>query len=379
MALAAMSPRADVDDHHAPSLVRVRINYNGGNAILHGALLRQIQQQWSRRHFIAWSLARSWHNGPHALLTVDTRDHFHDPAMIVELRERIAAFLAAHPSPACDAARYIEMQTQLNTLESAGIDPSWLADNNSFDISTTSAAKLAARFESVEQWQSVFSAECRLRAIAIRFWTGSADREHTMFCLLVLLACIYPPKPSTDPEVNEFNGFLSYHSNFRFWHHRLSPGQQQAIDLRFERDYLAERTRCERWLADLPALLETGERTVRDLGMFVRDAYFEHVRMARRGAIHARSPYPLDQVADKRTISDFHQRYFHAGDGTASRFSIEFSGYRWLLNIVYRNFPSFEIPPLRRQYLNYSLDRLQRERPAEIEAVRHALLDMEGP
>jgi len=354
--------------------LQVRINYHGGNLTLHQKFLTELQSEWGRQYFFRWTLGRGWQNGPHLLLTIDQTDYFFKPVMVDRLRKQIQTFLDLHPSPAYDADKYLEVQAKLNRIEAAGIDETWLEANNTFTITAQATSSLARRYESTAQWHSIFESEIELRPIAIKAWQQKEELHRTVFYLLVLLGAIYPPSPSDDPEVNEFNGFLSFYSNFRFWHHRLTSAQQASINARFTADYTADHEHYTSWLSALVTALQNGDKDVVGIAKYIHRHYFQFIRMAQEAVIHARSPYAPAKVADKHTLSDFHQRYFHTDDGSASQFSIEFSAYRWLLNIVYRNLPLFEIAPLKRQYLNFALDQLQREHGGLIAKIRYALL-----
>lgn len=362
-------------------VTQIRINYHGSPAILFRQLLAPLQAAWRAHYFDRWTLSRGWQNGPHILMSLDADDPFFEPTLVTQAEQMIAAFLAAYPSPAYDEAQYLQTQARLKQLESADMDPGWVHGNNSQTLNVATVTMLAQRYESTAQWLSLYEAEVALRPILIAQWRDHEKHDAFLHSLLTLLACAYPPKPSDDPEVNEYNGFLSFHSNFRFWLHGLSPAQQATIGERFERDYQMDKAGYVDRLVALLQQLETGGQGAVEAGestgmltRWIMTTFLQFTRLAANGVIHARSPYPREQLAPPAAVSDFHRRFFYGADGSANQFNHAFSGYRWLLNIVYRTLPLLDVSPLRRQYLNYSLDQMQREQEDLVRQVRQAML-----
>lgn len=358
------------------SYAQLRLNYNfeHGSAVVYRQLLAPLFDAWAHGYFFRWTVGKSWRNGRHILLTIDRDDHFFAAEMLTDAEARVREFLAAHPSAPYDSKKYLAAQRTLNELEAAGIDPSWVAANNSYEIWTSDVEALAAKYETIAQWQSVFDTDAVLLPIIIREWLAADDHERFVCELLILLACVYPPLPSGDPEVNEYNGFLSYYSHFRLWRHRLQPPQQLVIDRKFVASYANDRRRYTKWLAELKLSLLAPESRVRELTSVLLRSFLGFTRLATAGTIHSRSPYPRGLLAPADTLPDLHRRIFYRADGSANQFSPAFSAYRWLLNIVYRCLPLLDVSPLRRHYMNFALNELQREHLHAIHETRSAML-----
>jgi hypothetical protein len=353
---------------------QIRINYNtdGHSQPLYRELLGPLYEHWAQCYFYRWSIAKSWRNGRHVVLTLDGNDPFFRPEMPLQAQLRIESFLRERPSSGYDLQKYLQMQTTLAGLEGADVDASWLADNNTCEVRSVERTELAARYESPEQWESVFDAEASLLPVLLRQWLHGTDNERFACELLILLACVYPPQPSA--EAGELNGFLSYHSHYLLWRHRLPAGQATAVDRKFAADFADDRDRLLSWLTGLAGALEYGHAGVKQLAVLLTDAFLRFTRLAVNGAIHARSPYPKQQLAPADTVTDFHLRYFYNADGTANQFNEFFCGYRWLMNIVYRVLPLFDVSPLKRHYFNFVLDKLQAEQPQVIRLLRSQML-----
>jgi hypothetical protein len=350
------------------SFVQLRINCADNGAPFYRLVAAPLQAL-ARHGCTAWTLARGWQHGPHYLLTFDGIA----PAGLDEAQALAAAFLAAHPSAPVDPLRYRALQARLNAMEAAGIDPDVIAPNDTVSLHETDAARLAERYESVEQWRSVFETEARLRALVTRCWLEGQSHERFVAQWMLLLACVYPPVPSGDPARPEYDGFLSYHSNYTFWRHTLPAGQRAQVDARFDSEYAARESEYRTWLADLKAGLARQAGLLDETARLLAERYAAFLALARRDVIHARSPFAREQVARRETVSDFHREHFYNDDGSAFQFNTDFCAYRWLLNIVYKAFPLLNIAPLRRQQFNHALDRLHLAWPEEVQALRAAL------
>ncbi|CDG85923.1 hypothetical protein [Janthinobacterium agaricidamnosum] len=361
--------------------MQLRINYTENHGRFYHELLVPLQRWLAERYFYRWNIARGWQNGPHYLLTLDAGAPFYRDAWQAALLERSNTFLQRCPSSPLDAAAHRALQVRLNTLEAAGIDPDVIEPNNTASVHMTTLEQLAAKYESPQQWRSVFDTQIRLHKAVVAHWSGADGgiNERFAFELMVMLACVYPPAPSDDPEVFEYNGFLSYHSNYVFWRHGLKPEQQAIIDRRFSDGYGAAHGSYLCWLDALEAdLAQAGHRSS-ELAQALVASFLEHCQLARDGVIHARSPFARERLADQQQVSAFHQRYFYDEDGGARAFGLEFSAYRWLLNIVYRTLPLLNISPMTRQMLNYALNRLQQEQAPAIGRIRVAMLTSGTP
>lgn len=350
------------------SFVQLRIYCADNDAPFYCHVAAPLQARLAA-HDCTWTLARGWQHGPHYLLTFDGIA----AAALADAQALAAAFLAAHPSQPVDPVRYRALQARLNAMEAAGIDPDIIAPNDTVDWQETNTARLAARYESVEQWRSVFDTEARLRALVIRRWLEGAAHERFVAQCMLLLACVYPPVPSGDPARPAYDGFLSYHSNYTFWRHALPPAQREQVDARFDSEYAAREREYGNWLDELHAALAGKPNLLGDMADLLAERFGAFLALARRDVIHARSPFARAQVAQRDSVSDFHREFFYNDDGSAYQFSTDFSAYRWLLNIVYKAFPLLNIAPLRRQQLNYALDRMHLAQPDEIAALRGAL------
>jgi len=351
--------------------LQLRINYSENNANFYRLFAWPLQQWLAQRYFFRWTIARGWQHGPHYLLTFDAGSPFYCSEWNHAIVERAADFLRAHPSAPVAEASYRVRQARLDQIEAAGIDPDVIEQNNTARSFMTDATALAARYESVTQWRSVFDLDVMLRKPVMTHWTGdsAANSEHFAFGLMIMLACVYPPAPSHDPEIIEYNGFLSYHSNYLFWHHALAPAQQLEITRRVEAGHAAKGATYGAWLTDLEAALAQPGHPAAQLGQRLVDGFLTACALAQDGLIHARSPFPPNRLAARDGVSSFHQKYFYDDAGEATAFGLEFCGYRWLLNVVYRTLPLLGISPMTRQMLNYSLNRLQQHQ-AQADAIR---------
>lgn len=351
------------------SFAQLRINCADNGAPFYRLVAAPLQAALARHGCPRWTLARGWQHGPHYLLTFDRIA----PAVLDEAQALAAAFLAAHPSQAVDPVRYRALQARLCAVEAADIDPDKIAPNDTVSLHATDVDTLAARYESVEQWQSVFETDARLRALVIRCWLEGAAHERFVAQCMLLLACVYPPVPSGDPARPEYDGFLSYHSNYTFWRHTLPPHQRAQVDARFDGEYAARAGEYRTWLEDLQAALACRGSLPDETAGVLAERFAAFLALARHDVIHARSPFAREQVAPRETVSDFHREFFYNEDGSAYQFSTDFCAYRWLLNIVYKAMPLLNIAPLRRQQFNHALDRLHLAWPESIRALRAAL------
>ncbi|WEF31594.1 hypothetical protein [Pseudoduganella chitinolytica] len=351
------------------SFVQLRIHCAVNGAPFYRMVAAPLQAALRRDGNPAWTLARGWQHGPHYLLTFDGVA----PARLEEAQALAAAFLVAHPSQPVDPVRYRAVQARLNALEAAGIDPDVIAPNDTVALQAADAAGLAARYESVEQWRSVFDTEARLRALVIRRWLEGETHERFVAQCMLLLACVYPPVPSGDPARPAYDGFLSYHSNYTFWRHTLPPHQRAQVDARFDGDYVAMEGEYRDWLAQLRGALAQPAALLGEAASLLAERFAAFLALARRDVIHARSPFAREQVAARAAVSDFHSEFFYNDDGTAYQFSSDFCAYRWLLNIVYKAMPLLNIAPLRRQQFNHALDRLHLAHPEDVAALRASL------
>lgn len=361
--------------------LQLRINYSENTASFFQEFAAPLQHLLGVHYFRRWTLARGWKHGPHYLLTLDAGSLFFRPEWPRLMQRRAEDFLRRHPSAPLDVENYRKVQARLNQMEAAGIDPELVEANNTAGTTWAQLETLAAKYESAEQWLSVFDTECQLRKAVLAHWTGAeaAASERCAFELMILLACVYPPAPSDDPEVFEYNGFLSYHSNYLFWHHALTPAQQAGITQRFSTAYAEALPRYQRWLDELQAAVAQPGHRCSVLAQILLHAFLAHCSLAQDGVIHARSPFPREQLAERQQVSAFHQRHFYDGQGGARPFSLDFCGYRWLLNIVYRTLPLLNVSPMARQQLNYSLNRLQAEQAEAIRAIRRGMLTADLP
>ncbi len=353
------------------SFLQLRIHCADNGAPFYRTVAAPLQAMLARQGHERWTLARGWQHGPHYLLTFDTAGL--QGGWLDEAQALVQAFLAAHPSQAVDPEHYRALQARLNAVEAAGIDPDVIAPNDTLSLHETDAAQLAAKYESSAQWLSVFGTEAQLRALVVRRWLAGERHEQFVAQLMLLLACVYPPVPSDDPARPEYDGFLSYHSNFIFWRHTLAPHQRAQVDARFDSDYTAMVDQYRAWLAELPAAIRDEGSLLGDTARLLAGRFAAFVDLARRDVIHARSPFAREHTARRDSVSDFHQAFFYNDDGSGFQFSTDFCAYRWLLNIVYKALPLLNIPPLRRQQLNHGLDRLHLEQPDNITALRVAL------
>ena len=356
--------------------MQLRINYTDNNSHFYQELAVPLQRLMATRYFYRWSIARRWQNGPHYLLTFDASTLFYRGELQKLIVERVNLFLQSFPSAPLNIANYLALQAKLNKLVASGIDPDVIEPNNTATVSFAELEQLAAKYESPGQWLSVFDTEISLRKALIAHWAGAdaAMGERFVFDLMTLLACVYPPAPSDDPEVFEYNGFLSFHSNYLFWRHALKPEQQATIDPKFSEGYAATQPRYTQWLHDLEATVAEPSHPCSELGQILLQGFLDHCRLAQEGVIHARSPFPREKLADKEQVSAFHQRHFYDEEGSAKAFGLEFCAYRWLLNIVYRTLPLLNISPMARQMLNYSLNELQQEQAPTIRSIRARML-----
>lgn len=355
------------------SFVQLRINCTDNDVPFYRLVAAPLQGSMAR-HDCSWTLARGWQHGPHYLLTFAAVP----AAVLDEAQALAAAFLAAHPSQPVDPVRYRALQARLDAMEAAGIDPDVIAPNDTVSLHETDAAHLAARYESLEQWQSVFETDARLRALVTRCWLEQMAHERFVAQWMLLLACVYPPVPSGDPARPAYDGFLSYHSNYTFWRHALPPQQRIQVDARFDSEYTAREGEYKTWLAELTAAQQQPAGLLAEMAHLLAERFAAFLALARRDVIHARSPFAREQVARRDTVSDFHREHFYNEDGSAFQFNTDFCAYRWLLNIVYKAFPLLNIAPLRRQQFNHALDRLHLAWPDDIQALRAALASPTG-
>jgi hypothetical protein len=353
---------------------QVRINYTDNSACFYRRVVGQLQCMFDQTRFARWTIARGWQNGPHYLLTIDCGS----PLFRDEWRSAIGTciddFLARFPSVPCDPVKQRALQEKLNQLESAGIDPAIIEENNTWTMWPAYLAVLARKYESPAQWLSVFDTETGLRDMVTARWLESDQHEDFAGKMMILLACVFPPVPSDDPVRPEYNGFLSYYSNFLFWHHSLKPVQQEQISERFNAAYAQSLAEYQDWMRELETDLARPAAFNTRVAAFLVRRFGDFGQLVQQELIHARSPFPQQRLANKETVSGFHQQFFYNADGSAYQFSADFAAYRWLLNIIYKIFPLLNIAPLTRQKLNHALDRLHAEHGSEIARIRCAMM-----
>lgn len=356
-------------------LLQIRINYNGNGRQFYSVFCAGLQRYLAERYFYRWTVARGWQNGRHYLLTFDTGAPCYEPGWRDEILAMANDFLASHPSPAYDVGEYVAIQVALSRVEGEQIDTSHVEANNTCISSEIDTGTWARKFENLKQRWSIFDAEVRLRPWLIRQWCEGEDHERFLYRLLILLGCTLRPGPSDNPDVVEYNGFLSYNANFLFWYYQLAPEQQACVTEQFEARYTQAEMRYLACIDELEAELAVPYSSAAQLAGLLVECYLQFGALAQQELIHQRSPYPKDAVAPRSKLSQFHQRlFYHDNDDSLRELSWEFSGYRWLLNIVYRNLPGLDVSPLSRQYCNFSIDRLQREHLPWMHRIRKAML-----
>lgn len=355
-------------------ITTLRINYNGNTDTIFREFFAPLQREYSAAYFYRWRIHRSWENGPHFNVELDAGDAFFGQESLEILDNRIQSFLITHPSPDVDLPHYIDKQIKLKSIEVSDMDPSWTHPNNSYTVHTSDATTLATRYESLAQWKSIFETEVNLRPHIIAQWQQHSQHKPYLTQLLTLLACTMPPWPSSEAEINEYNGFLSFNANYRFWHHTLTEAQQEKIQQKFNADYLSDEASVLEQLQQLIQALHGREESRVSLASLMRTSFLNFMRLTLAGEIHERSPYPRASLTPQNQLSPFHQRLFYTESGQARTFVPTFVAYRWLLNIIYRNLPLFDTPPIARQYFNFSLDRIQKDHRNLVCAVRDSML-----
>jgi hypothetical protein len=355
-------------------ITTLRINYNGNTETIFRELFAPLQRDYSSIYFYRWRIHRSWENGPHFNLDLDADDAFFGQDTLDILDNRIQSFLIAHPSPDVDVPNYLNKQIKLKAIEASDMDPSWTHVNNSYALYTSDVTTLAIRYESLAQWESIFETEMNLRPHIIAQWQQNNQHKQYLIQLLTLLACTMPPFPSSEAEINEYNGFLSFYANYRFWHHTLPETQQEKIQQKFSADYSLDEASVLAQLQQLIQALQGREESRVSLASLMRTSFLNFMRLALAGEIHERSPYPRASLKPQNQLSPFHQRLFYTESGQAKTFVPTFVAYRWLLNIIYRNLPLFDTPPIARQYFNFSLDKIQKDHHKMVCAVRESML-----
>lgn len=357
------------------SIQQFSVFYNGPPGEVFRRLIDPLGRLSARQYFFRWSVSRSWRNGPHYLLSLDTEDSFYSPRLGLAFQSLAESFLEDCPSPEYDRDAFRVRQARLKTIEGADVDPDVLEPNNTLKTTVLRVDEAATPYESRRQWESVFDADVRFRPLLTELWCRSGRTEPPVAELMLLLGCMLPPQPSTVAGVNEFNGFLSFNANYRFWLESLAEHQRDQITARFQGDFQSEGFGDGKWLDAVRGDLMSPASIVRRTADLLLTLFLEFVGLAEQGVIHERSPYALASLRDPDAMPEFHRRLFFRSNGEPFRFQADFSGYRWLLNLVYRNLPLLDVAPLRRQFLNYSLDRVQRDRAEEVRALREAILD----
>ncbi|RXJ71214.1 hypothetical protein CS022_21345 [Veronia nyctiphanis] len=353
---------------------QVDIHYNSNDSGLYQQLFLPLQSLFSSQLFEDWSVSREWQHGPHYRLLLNTDSHFYSDDLLAQALSRIDDFFTSCPSPELDIDNHRLKQKKLMVIEKVSLDPEMVEQNNTVRVTDTQASKLGQRYESQQQWRSVFEANCRLRPLLLTMGAEtSRNADQQRFNLMMLLACIYQPKPSNDPEVGEYNGFLSYHSNFTFWAHSLGASAQTEVEEKFDKKYQQDAGNLTAWLAALQAELQSDNPFLCRYGAWLKAHFLDFTKLVQDGVIHQRSPYPKQKLADIREVSAFHKSHFYTRDGQAFEFPLDFGSYRWLLNIVYRQFPLLNYTPLDRQYFNYCLSRFERENRQQVAQLRAAL------
>ncbi|MFC3033258.1 hypothetical protein ACFOEE_12075 [Pseudoalteromonas fenneropenaei] len=353
---------------------QVKIFYNSNDEQLYEQLLAPLSNALAVKNYFAWTVTRDWKSGPHFLLTFCTENYFFSEEVKTLTLKAIVAFLSEFPSKQYDIDGYKRTHAILSKVENVTIESDQLAENNTFQQGYISEMVLAEKLESVLQFKSIFSIQQELSRFIIR---NRADRkvslEKLTFELLMLLATSYPPVPSVDGVFKEYSGFLSYHSNFVFWHHSLEQTQQVQIMDKIETEFQAKKAQYDSWLTQLIDKLGQENSRQSQLSSLLIRYFLTYTQMAKEKDIHCRSPYPREKLAKVDQVSDFHKTFFYDQDGNASGFPTEFSGYRWLLNIIYKILPLLNVSPLGRQAYNYQLSKLYEQNDGKINQLRQQM------
>ncbi|MGP9802692.1 hypothetical protein [Rheinheimera sp. NSM] len=355
-------------------LKQVDIFYSENNTFFFSELLKPIQEVFNQSQFDGWCVSREWVHGPHFRLLLDTENYFYSEALLGKAIALIGAFLERHPSSDPEVGEYRQKQRKLMAIEKVAMDPDRVDENNKYRVTDSCLSELSGRYENPQQWISIFSANCQLRSFIIDMGESKEQsHQEKLFSIMMLLALVYKPKISDESEFGEFNGFLSYYSNYTFWHHSLPEATRQNISQTFEERYLQDYKYFENWSDSLLRRLKNCDSSLGRFVPWLKAQFQSFTQMAVDKTIHYRSPYPIEQLADISNVSDFHRKYFYTESGQGSVFPTDFSSYRWLLNIVYRMLPTLNYTPLDRQYHNYSLSRFEVERRPFIYALRESL------
>lgn len=355
---------------------QVDIFYSDNSLAFFEELLDPLQELFSQQLFNSWSISREWIHGPHFRLLFNVDDFFFSDELFAQGLEKIEIFLQRYPCEALAEEEYRRKQYKLMAIEKVVMDPDRVDANNQYRVTDCQSTELSGRYENEQQWLSVFCANCHLRPFIIdqRLNNHSGHpSQQALFDIMMLLALVYQPKVSDEADFGEFNGFLSYYSNYTFWHHSLSEQGQQNIRQTFERQYQEDQAEFQAWAQDLQTRLQNRESTLARYVHWLKLQFGKFTQMAVDQIIHHRSPYPREQLANIRQVSDFHRKYFYTEEGRSSGFPTDFSSYRWLLNIVYRILPLLNFTPVNRQYYNYSLSRYEVENRDSIYALRESL------
>lgn len=330
------------------SFLRIRINYNSNENVVYSRLFNEVLKTFVSNDMTSWSLNKGWEYGPHFNLLINKKSHFFSQDLVNTVQSMIESFIKEFPSENYDKDAYVEKQKQLKKIENKELDHEVVFDNNSLSVDEVTLSNIYKKFENEAQMESVFNAECQLSSYIIKMRANDEQPLDIALKVMLMTACTFSPHPSPLPEVDEYNGFLSFKANYKFWLHGLNEEDKSYIESKFSEKYSEYIEVINEFL-----LGESSRST--DFSKSLNELYLYFTEMAEQGYIHERSPHPLEMLKPKEELSGFHQSLFYNDDGSVYRFPHIFSGYRWLMNIVYKNLPFIGCSAMDRQFLNYAL------------------------
>lgn len=329
-------------------LLKIRINYNSIDGGFYSGLLCKVADMLNFNNIKCWVLNKGWENGPHFNFLINMESEFYNSSLIEDVKETISNYLLDNPSDEYDKVQYFKKQKKLSELEKKNIVHDFVFDNNSYSVCEANISEIYQNYENPEQMESVFNVESTLSNYIIKTRSLGEDPLDVALKVMLMTACTFSPSPSPLEGVDEYNGFLSFKANYKFWIHNLNDDEKKYIENEFS-------TKCEDFKLKVAFFMENVSALDFHFSTFVNGMFVHFSEMARKGVIHERSPYPLNLLKPKKDLSDYHKSLFYNDDGSIYRFPNCFSGYRWLMNVVYKNLPLIGCSAMDRQFLNYLL------------------------
>jgi len=309
---------------------------------------------------------RHWLHGPHVRICVRAESSAIREEVERGVLPRLRAWLEQHPSTTViEPERYMALSHTLGTRELVRppYEPLW-KDNTVFIGEHSAREDLLGNAKVVDATEAFYGNALR-PVLAFLQAVGDNDGarlSHGMH-LLTMMAASYP-------RGGLFPGHLSLRSHLEDY--LFEQDRQGRLRAAFAQRYERVRPAVLEALGKLSADLSQGRYTggeplLQQWGAFFERSMAEALELA-RGRHIVEDPTPLMQAAAERVNAEAQKKWEFGDQRDYSEFHtvlrgfnfleervdvVEFSAYRWQLNLLYSVLTLLDISPLERWYINY--------------------------